>query len=51
MESIVFDDVSFTYPMIEGDLDAEGKQIWTDKETEQLRVLRREIEKAWGASL
>jgi iron complex transport system ATP-binding protein len=27
MESIVFDDVSFTYPMIEGDLDAEGKQI------------------------
>lgn len=31
--------------------DAEGKQIWTDKETEQLRVLRREIEKAWGASL
>ena len=31
--------------------DAEGKQIWTDRETEQLRVLRHEIEKAWGVSL
>ena len=31
--------------------DAEGNQIWTDRETEQLRVLRREIEKAWGVSL
>ena len=29
--------------------DAEGKQIWTDRETEQLRVLRHEIEKALGA--
>ena len=28
--------------------DAEGKQIWTDRETEQLRVLRREIEKVLG---
>lgn len=27
MESIVFDDVSFTYPKIAGDLDAEGRQI------------------------
>lgn len=31
--------------------DAGGKQIWTDRETEQLRVLRHEIEKAWGISL
>ncbi len=31
--------------------DAEGKQIWTDRETEQLRAVRREIEKAWGFSL
>lgn len=31
--------------------DAEGKQIWTDRETEQLRILRLEIEKAWGVSL
>lgn len=31
--------------------DAEGKRIWSDPETEQLRVLRREIEKAWGAEL
>jgi len=31
--------------------DAEGKQIWTDRETEQLRVLRHEIEKAWGIPL
>ena len=31
--------------------DAGGNQIWTDRETEQLRVLRREIEKAWGVSL
>ncbi len=31
--------------------DAEGKQIWTDRETEQLRVLRHEIEKVWGIPL
>lgn len=31
--------------------DAEGKQIWTDRETEQLRALRQEIEKAWGFPL
>ena len=31
--------------------DAGGKQIWTDRETEQLRTLRREIEKAWGIPL
>ena len=31
--------------------DTEGKQIWTDRETEQLRILRREIEKAWGMPL
>ena len=31
--------------------DAEGKRIWNDRETEQLRILRREIEKAWGVSL
>ncbi len=31
--------------------DASGAQIWTDRETEQLRVLRREIEAAWGAPL
>ena len=31
--------------------DAAGKPIWTDRETEQLRVLRNEIEKAWGESL
>ncbi len=31
--------------------DAQGKQIWTDQETKQLRILRREIEKAWGLSL
>ena len=31
--------------------DAEGKQLWNDTETEQLRILRREIEKAWGVSL
>ena len=31
--------------------DAGGKQIWTDRETEQLRVLHREIEKAWGLPL
>lgn len=31
--------------------DADGKQIWTDRETEQLRVLRGEIEKAWGEKL
>ena len=28
--------------------DEEGRQIWTDRETEQLRVLRREIDKALG---
>ena len=26
--------------------DAGGKQIWTDRETEQLGILRRELEKA-----
>ncbi len=31
--------------------DAQGKQIWTDKETKQLQILRREIENAWGFSL
>ena len=31
--------------------DSEGKQIWNDRETEQIRILRREIEKAWGVSL
>ncbi len=31
--------------------DAEGKQIWTDKETQQLQILCGEIEKAWGFSL
>ena len=31
--------------------DSGGKQIWNDRETEQLRILRREIEKAWGVSL
>jgi hypothetical protein len=28
--------------------DAEGKQIWTDRQTSQLRLLHHEIEKAWG---
>ena len=28
--------------------DENGKQIWTDRETEQLREVRREIENAWG---
>ena len=31
--------------------DAKGKQIWTERQTEQLRVLRQEIEKAWGVIL
>ena len=31
--------------------DENGKQIWTDRETEQLRLLKREIEKAWGTTL
>lgn len=31
--------------------DQAGKRLWTDKETEQLRVLRREIEIAWGTPL
>lgn len=31
--------------------DADGKRIWSERETEQLRVLRGEIEKAWGVSL
>lgn len=31
--------------------DADGKRIWSERETEQLRVLRAEIEKAWGVSL
>lgn len=28
--------------------DDQGKQIWTDRETEQLRIVKNEIEKAWG---
>ena len=31
--------------------DGQGNLIWTDRETAQLRVLRREIENAWGVSL
>lgn len=31
--------------------DADGKRIWSERETEQLRILRAEIEKAWGLSL
>ncbi len=31
--------------------DSQGKQIWTDKETQQLLILCDEIEKAWGFSL
>ena len=31
--------------------DEKGQQIWTDRQTEQLRILRCEIEKAWGVSL
>lgn len=31
--------------------DAEGKRLWTDRETEQLQILHREIKKAWGLSL
>ena len=37
--------------MLLAETDPEGKQIWTDRETEQLRILRKEIEKAWGTSL
>ena len=31
--------------------DAEGKPLWTEREAEQLRTVRREIEKAWGMPL
>jgi len=31
--------------------DETGRQIWTDRETEQLRILRREIENAWAIPL
>ena len=31
--------------------DPTGHQIWTDEETEQLRTVRAEIEKAWGFAL
>ena len=31
--------------------DETGRQIWTDRETEQLRILRGEIERAWGMPL
>ncbi len=31
--------------------DSEGKPLWTGRETEQLRTVRREIEKAWGTAL
>lgn len=31
--------------------DEQGKPIWTRKEAEQLRIVRREIENAWGVSL
>ena len=31
--------------------DAQGKLIWTERETVQLRILRREIENAWGIAL
>ena len=31
--------------------DEQGKQIWTDKETLQLRIVKKEIEKAWGVPL
>jgi len=37
--------------MLLAERDPAGKQIWTDRETEQLRMLRGEIEKAWGSSL
>ena len=30
---------------------AAGEQIWSDQETEQLRILHREIENAWGIQL
>jgi len=29
----------------------DGKPLWNERETEQLRILRREIEKAWGVTL
>ena len=29
--------------------DAGGKQIWTDRETEQLRIVKNEIEKVLGS--
>lgn len=31
--------------------DADGKQLWTDRETEQIRILKKEIEKAWNITL
>jgi hypothetical protein len=31
--------------------DAEGKPLWTEREAEQLRTVRREIEKAWEMPL
>ena len=31
--------------------DEQGKPIWTRKEAEQLRIVRREIENTWGVSL
>jgi len=37
--------------MLLAETDTSGKQIWTDRETEQLRILRKEIEKAWGEPL
>ncbi len=37
--------------MLLAETDPAGKQIWPDRETEQLRTVRREIEKAWGYSL
>ena len=41
----------FMLLLLLAETDAEGKQIWSDRETEQLRTVRREIEKAWGVSL
>jgi putative nucleotidyltransferase with HDIG domain len=37
--------------MLLAETDAEGKQIWTDRQTVQLCVLRQEIGKAWGVLL
>ena len=33
------------------DVDSSGKPVWTNREAEQLAVLRNEIEKAWGMTL